>query len=255
LSLVLENLKKLADHDDEVSEMFIFWANGKIAVSNQLELSEFNDIPYLSADIIENFFFEINKPEHNRERRSLFNSSLRLLKSENRETDLRIFEIISRFTRLNQIWNESYDAFLHNLDIDEMREKFISKIEETENLISGVLAGSQIRILAIPLAIMFALNKLLSIEDDSLFAVYAGLVFIVLTGFILFINSWFDVISISNRHDRWVKNMKDSSILTDFKTDVAKLATRIRLQKFWVVVMSVGYFVFSILVFLNFFLY
>ena len=245
ISKLTHYLSELKDHYD--TSEFIFWADRKIIISKQFDSEEFNK---LITDLkkLNEFFEEVLKNEHGKERRILFNSALKRLSEEKAGKALKLFDICNRLDRIDQLWHEGFYAFLHDLDYEEMREKFLGKIQDTHESIGNVLSGAQIRILAIPLAIVLAFSKMLdqTLTVDVQLVIFFGLLMLVVAGGMLFQNTKEDLLAVSKRYISWKDEMKSSKFLEDYKTEIANLDSRIDNQKLRTVILSYLYWIFII---------
>lgn len=243
ISKLIYYLSELKDHYD--TSEYIFWADRKIIISKQFDSEEFIK---LITDLkkLDDFFDEVLKNEHGKERRILFNSALKRLSDEEAGKDLRLFDICNRLDRIVQLWHEGFFAFLHDLDYEEMREKFLEKIQDTHESIGNVLTGAQIRILAIPLAIVLAFGKALdtSLTADMQIVIFFGLLMLIVAGGMLFQNTKEDLLAVFNRYISWKKEMKSSKFLEDYKSEIDELDTRILNQKLRATILSYLYWFF-----------
>lgn len=249
----LESLATLTEFfsrvsDDYSNKNYVFWSDGKFLLNNSLEQTEFEGLAIDKSDL-EDFIEKVEVEEHHLERVALFKVALKKVIGDSSKDVLTLNEFLSKFESIKRLWSEGYYAYLHDLDFDEIREKLIEKVDATHDAIGKVLSGAQIRVLAIPLAIIVSASQFTKINDIwFMAAAFVGLALLVSAGYLLFENADEDVEAVESRFDNWVENFENSKIIYQFDRDIEILRERILRQKRRIHFLKIFNLIFSLVV-------
>lgn len=239
-------LCEVADHVDE--KEYIFWADGKALIINSISSEEFDNLT-VDIESLNKLVEQVKMAEHHVERESIFKVALKKSIGDSSQESMFLPELISKLESIKRLWSEGYFAYLHDLDFDEIRDKILEKINATHDAIGQVLSSAQIRILAVPLAVIVGASQFNKIEDAGFaLAAFFGLFLLVVAGYLLFSNAKDDIEAVESKFNHWTSNMNDSKLIEEFDQDIEKVRKRIQKQKDNVSTLSCLNILFSIVI-------
>lgn len=235
---LLQSLKKLADHDDQ---SLVFWAKGKLDVPIEIS-KDFLDrkMPYHSKNV-NSFFNDIfnetceesgcGNKQLNKERIGIFKTVLKRMLDD--VEDCKKLETIAvKFDLLESNWRQDYDAYIHNIDFDEIRQKVRERIESTHLSIGKILSDNQLKIIALPLAIAFIVSKLKESNTIEIQVLYwISILIMAMFSYITYKNQSDDLNALSTSFNSWTKWIKSYPIYDEYHSQIDGVNKRISFQK------------------------
>jgi hypothetical protein len=244
LAKLTEFLTETSDHIDGYE--YIFWSDGKTLVNSALSDAEFWDLK-TQTTLLNELMELVCAEEHSLERKSLFKLALKKSIGDSGKDSMSLFELVEKLDRVKRFWSEGYYAYLHDLDFDEIREKTVKKVDATHDAIGQVLSSAQIRVLAIPVAIIVGASQFTKINDIGfMLTALVGLTLLVSAGYLLFVNADEDVKAVESRFKNWVKGVEKSKVIDEFDEDIKGLKERISRQKRRISFLKIFNLVFSV---------
>ena len=216
----VNKLVQISDFNNENN--LLFWGQDKLDIPIKITEDFFNSFQEYDSISISKLFDDIfnqsctvpgcDNNNLNEEKKAIFKAVLKRM-LENVDKTKRLETLLSKFSLIETNWRQDYDAYIHNIDFDEIRIKVRERLEDVHLSIGKILSDNQLKLIALPLGIAFIFSKIKETGDNEILSIYIIALFLMMVFSILtFINQKDDLKAISANFSSWKKWIKSYPI-------------------------------------------